>query len=263
MGIELRQLDLDQPAVSKGDRPAPARWKKVAVLGGIAVFVLSLFLFFSPLLGLVKHNFVFLPKLGPKETVLVERNGQMVVDTIYATVPPFSFIDQFGRPFTHKHVEGKILVVDFFFTRCTTICPKMGVQMQQLQLKLNDEAFDDVVFLSHTVDPEHDTPEVLNSYARKLQADTARWKFLTGSKADIYLQGSEGYYLAAKEDVMAEGGFLHSEKFVLVDKDRYIRGYYDGTTAEGMNALAADLKMLLKEERIKAAEAEKARRRND
>jgi protein SCO1/2 len=160
-------------------------------------------------------------------------------------------------------VEGKILVVDFFFTRCTTICPKMGVQMQQLQLKLNDEAFDDVVFLSHTVDPEHDTPDVLHDHARKLQADTARWKFLTGNKADIYLQGSEGYYLAAKEDVMAEGGFLHSEKFVLVDKDRHIRGYYDGTTAEGMNALAADLKMLLKEERIKAAEAEKARRRND
>ncbi len=263
MGIELRELDLDQPAVSNGDRPAPARWKKRAVLGGIAVFVLSLFVFFSPLLGLVKHNFVFLPKLGPKETVLVEHDGKMVVDTIYATVPPFSFIDQFGRPFTDKHVEGKILVVDFFFTRCTTICPKMSVQMQQLQLKLDDEAFDDVVFLSHTVDPEHDTPEVLNAYARKLQADTARWKFLTGSKADIYLQGSEGYYLAAKEDVMAEGGFLHSEKFVLVDKDRYIRGYYDGTTAEGMNALAADLKMLLKEERIKAAEAEKARRRND
>jgi protein SCO1/2 len=158
-------------------------------------------------------------------------------------------------------VQGKVLVVDFFFTRCTTICPKMSVQMQQLQLKLNDDAYDDVVFLSHTVDPEHDTPEVLNAYARKLQADTARWKFLTGNKADIYLQGSDGYYLAAREDVLAEGGFLHSEKFVLVDKQRHIRGYYDGTTAEGMNALAADLKMLLKEERIKAAEEERERRK--
>ena len=78
--------------------------------------------------------------------------------------------------------------------------------------------------------------------------------FLNGAKADIYLQGAEGYYLAAKEDVMAPDGFLHSEQFVLVDKDRHIRGYYDGTTMEGMNALAADLKMLLKEEKIKAAE---------
>ena len=102
---------------------------------------------------------------------------------------------------------------------------------------------------------------MLNAYARKLQADTSRWKFLTGNKTDIYLQGAEGYYLAAREDVLAEGGFLHSEKFVLVDKQRHIRGYYDGTTAEGMNALAADLKMLLKEERIKAAEAERARRK--
>jgi protein SCO1/2 len=209
----------------------------------------------------VKHKFNFLPILGPKETVLVERDGKMVVDTIYAEVPPFAFIDQFGRPFTDKQVQGKVLVVDFFFTRCTTICPKMSVQMQQLQLKLNDDAYDDVVFLSHTVDPEHDTPEVLNAYARKLQADTARWKFLTGNKADIYLQGSDGYYLAAREDVLAEGGFLHSEKFVLVDKQRHIRGYYDGTTAEGMNALAADLKMLLKEERIKAAEEERERRK--
>ncbi len=230
------------------------------ILGGIAAFVLSLFLFFAPWLGLAKHRFNYLPYFGPRETVVVTRDGQQVVDTIYATVPPFSFIDRYGRPFTDKMVEGKILVVDFFFTRCTTICPKMSVQMQQLQLKLDDEAYKDVVFLSHTVDPEYDTPEVLDTYARKLQADTARWKFLTGAKADIYLQGSEGYFLAAREDVMAPDGFLHSEQFVLVDKERHIRGYYDGTTMEGMNALAADLKMLLKEEKIKAAEKAQAAR---
>lgn len=239
------------------DKPSSRR-RKWLVLGGIAAFVLSLFLFFSPWAGLAKHRFNFLPYYGPKETRVVERDGRSVVDTVYATIPPFRFIDQFGRPFSDKDVEGKILVVDFFFTRCGTICPRMSVQMQQLQLKLDDPAFEDVVFLSHTVDPEHDTPEVLRDYARKLQADTARWKFLTGEKADIYLQGSEGYYLAAREDVMAEGGFLHSEKFVLVDKDRHIRGYYDGTTAEGMNAVAADVKMLLKEEKVKRAEAARA-----
>lgn len=236
------------------------RTKKILILGGIAAFVLGLFIFFSPLLGIAKHHFNYLPYFGPKETVLVQRDGQAVVDTVYATVPAFSFIDRFGKAFTDKQVEGKVLVVDFFFTRCTTICPKMGVQMQQLQLKLDDEAFSDVVFLSHTVDPEYDTPEVLDDYARKLQADTARWKFLTGNKADIYLHGSEGLYLAAKEDVMAPDGFLHSEQFVLVDKQRHIRGYYDGTTMSGMNALAADIKMLLKEEKIKAAEAERKRR---
>lgn len=242
---------MDQLPLREGARPA-ARWKKWVVLGGIAVFVLGLFVFFSPMLGLVEHRFTYLPYYGQKETVVVERNGEQVVDTIYERIPSFSFIDQFGRPFTDAKVDGKILVVDFFFTRCTTICPRMKVQLQQLQLKLADEAFKDVLFLSHTVDPEHDTPEVLSAHARKLQADTSRWVFLTGSKEALYLQGSEGYHLAAREDVMAPDGFLHSEQFVLVDKDRHIRGYYDGTTSEGMNALAADLKMLLKEERIKA-----------
>lgn len=246
-----------------GEHRVSPRWKKVAVLGGIGAFVLGLFVFFSPLVGLVKHRYNYLPYFGPKETVVVERDGRQVVDTIYAKVPPFSFIDRNGRVFTDKFVEGKILVVDFFFTRCTTICPRMSVQMQQLQLKLNDPAYADVVFLSHTVDPEYDTPEVLDAYARKLQADTARWKFLTGNKADIYLQGAEGYYLAAREDVMAPDGFLHSEKFVLVDKDRHIRGYYDGTTAEGMNAIAADLKMLLKEEKVKRAERVAAEREKE
>jgi protein SCO1/2 len=136
----------------------------------------------------------------------------------------------------------------------------MGIQMQQLQLKLNDEAYKDVVFLSHTVDPEHDTPAVLDAYARKLQADTARWKFLTGEATDIYRLGNTGYLLSAMEDSASAEQFLHDSRFVLVDKQRHIRGFYEGTTAEGMNALAADLKMLLKEERIKAAEAERARR---
>lgn len=240
-------------------QPAP-RWKKWLVLGGFVTFVVSLFVFFSPMLGLVKHQYVFLPKLGNKEVVAVDRDGQMVIDTIHYTVPRFSFTDQFGRTITDADVAGKIRVVDFFFTRCTTICPRMSVQMQQLQLKLNDKAYDDVVFLSHTVDPENDTPEVLEAYARKLQADTARWKFLTGDAPDIYRMGNAGYLLSALEDSTDVERFVHDSRFVLVDKLGHIRGYYEGTEAEGMNALAADLKMLLKEEKILAAEAEKARR---
>ena len=243
-----------------GEHRIAPRWKKVAILGGLAVFVLGLFLFFSPLVGMVKHHYNFLPYFGPKELVVVQRDGEPTVDTVYATVPPFSFIDRNGRVFTDKLVEGKILVVDFFFTRCTTICPRMSGEMQQLQLKLDDDAYEDVVFLSHSVDPEHDTPAVLDAYARKLQADTSRWKFLTGNKTDIYLLGAEGYYLAAREDVLAPDGFLHSEKFVLVDKERHIRGYYDGTSTEEVNALAADVKMLLKEEKVKRAEKVKAER---
>jgi len=236
------------------------RRQKILVLGGISAFVLGLFVFFSPWLGVAKHRFNFLPYYGPKEAVAIERDGEVVIDTVYHQVPPFSFTDHYGRPFTDKHVEGKIIVADYFFTRCGTICPKMTVQMQQLQLKLNDDAFKDVVFLSHTVDPEHDTPEVLREYARRHQADSARWVFLTGPKEDLYLQGSEGYRLAAREEVMEPGGFLHSETFVLVDKERHIRGMYDGTTMKGMNDCASDIKMLLKEEKVKRSEAARAKR---
>jgi len=235
--------------------PPAARRRKALILGGIVLFVLSLFVFFSPLLGLVRHSFNYLPYYGPKETVVVERDGKQVIDTIYASVPDFSLIDRHGKPFTQADVAGRIIIADFFFTRCTTICPKMSVQMQQLQLKLNDAAYDDVVFLSHTVDPEHDTSDVLDAYARRLEADDRRWKFLTGPATDIYRLGNAGYLLSALEDSASAERFLHDSRFVLVDKERHIRGYYEGTTAEGMNALAADLKMLLKEERIKAAEA--------
>ena len=231
---------------------------KFIVLGGIAAFVLSLFVFFSPKLGLVDHKFNYLSYYGPKEPMLVQRDGKMVVDTIYAEIPPFNFIDRYGKPFSNKDVEGKIIVADFFFTRCTTICPRMSINMQQLQLKLNDEAYGDVVFLSHTVDPENDTPEVLDAYAKKLEADPVRWKFLTGNALDIYRMGNTGYLLSALADSTSAEQFVHDGRFVLVDKQRHIRGYYDGTTATGMNALAADLKMLLKEERIKAKEAYQA-----
>lgn len=231
---------------------------KFIVLGGIAAFVLSLFVFFSPKLGLVDHKFNYLSYYGPKEPMLVQRDGKMVVDTIYAEIPPFNFIDRYGKPFSNKDVEGKIIVADFFFTRCTTICPRMSINMQQLQLKLNDEAYGDVVFLSHTVDPENDTPEVLDAYAKKLEADPVRWKFLTGNALDIYRMGNTGYLLSALSDSTSAEQFVHDGRFVLVDKQRHIRGYYDGTTATGMNALAADLKMLLKEERIKAKEAYQA-----
>ncbi len=234
------------------------RRAKVLVLGGIALFILSLFVFFSPMLGLVEHRFSYLSYYGPKEPILVERDGKMVVDTIYAEIPPFSFIDRYGRPFTEKDVEGKIVIADFFFTRCTTICPRMSVQMQQLQLKLDEDAYEDVVFLSHTVDPEHDTPEVLDRYAKKLEADSSRWKFLTGNAVDIYRMGNTGYLLSALEDSSSAEQFVHDGRFVLVDRQHHIRGYYDGTTATGMNELAGDLKMLMKEEKVKARDAAKA-----
>lgn len=221
--------------------------RKWLLLGGIFVTLPIIYL----LLGKGESKFTTLPIIGPREAQL---NG----DTLYHTVPPFSFTGIDGKPVTDKTLEGKILIVDFFFSRCGTICPRMSAHMRELlhmQLK-TDDGYGDIVFLSHTVDPEYDTPQVLAAYAKEYSADTARWKFVTGDKTAIYTQGADGYFLAAREDVLAEGGFLHSENFVLLDTQRRIRGIYDGTNPAKMKELVVDAKMLLGEERRRKREAE-------
>lgn len=214
-------------------------------------YILLLLLLVGPgliLIYLSKANHVFrsLPYYGPKELVHVA--GQDVPDTIYYTVPDFSFTDQNGKEKSFDDFKDKILVVDFFFTSCPTICPIMTKEMERLQFQLKDPAFDDVRFISHTVDPRHDTPEVLKQYAEKHNADPNRWTFLTGEQEAIFRQGFKGYMMSTQEDSAAAGGFLHSSNFVLLDKDRHIRGYYDGTSSSEVDDLLGDIKLLIKEE---------------
>lgn len=229
-----------------------AKRKKVAVLGGILLFIILLVVVFTPAIGLVRHHFEPLPHFGPREVEYRVVDGKEVADTIYHEVPPFSFVDQDGQTFTEADTEGKILVVDFMFTTCTGWCPIMTSQMQRLVWKLDDPAFKDVRFLSHTVDPEHDTPQVLSKYARKNKISTDRWKLLTGEKKALYEHGVHGFFLAAEKDALAPEGFLHSKMFVLVDRKGHIRGYYDGLSATEVDQIADDIKMLLKEEKINA-----------
>jgi protein SCO1/2 len=186
-----------------------------------------------------KHTFVKLPYYGPKEV-----NGPG--DTLFHQVPSFSFLDQDSNIVSDKTTADKILVVDFFFTSCKSICPRMSKEMQQLQFK------------SHTVDPEHDTPAILKEYARKLQADTSRWKFVTGDAATIYRQGNLGYLLSAMEDTANPERFVHSPNFILVDKRRNIRGIYEGTRTSSVDSLVTDVKMLVGEERHRARLAREA-----
>lgn len=227
--------------MSQASKPA-GRGKKAALLLILLVAIPgAIFLFKGS-----RSHYARLPYLG-------ERTVNAPGDTTYFTVPPFHFIDEDGKPFTDKDVEGKVLVVDFFFTRCTSICPRMSVQMQQLQLQLDEPKYKDVLFLSHTVDPEHDTPDVLKAYATRLEADPHRWKFLTGAAPDIYRQGNLGYLLSAGADSSAAEDFVHSPQFVLVDKRHHIRGMYDGTSTKAMRELMVDLKLLLHEEKERAA----------
>ena len=219
------------------------RYVKYAGLGTLFLMPVFFLLFFHS----GDHQFVRLPYYGAKEPVY---KADGTTDTLYHNIPSFSLIDQNGEVFTRDSLEGKIYVANFIFTTCPSICPDMTHKMVRLQWKLDDPAYEDVMLVSHTVDPEHDTVAVLKEYARTHEADEDRWVFLTGDKEDIYRLGSEGYYLAASEDVLAPGGFLHSEKFVLVDKQNHIRGFYNGTDLEEVDRLFDEIRMLMKEEKI-------------
>jgi len=162
------------------------------------------------------------------------------------TVPGFAFTGPSGREFSHREVGGRIRVVDAFFTSCPTICPAMSSQLARLQALLDARGIgsDEVIFLSHTVDPERDTPERLAAYAAKIGADTARWKFLTGAKADLYAQIQRGYFLTALPSDSAAGGFFHSDSFVLVDGAGKLRGVYDGTSTQEVDQLLSHIEQL-------------------
>lgn len=186
-----------------------------------------------------------LPILGERDWTKKTVEGKEVVDTIYNTIPAFSFVNQNSDTITEQIVKDKIYVADFFFTTCPTICPVMKKQMLKVYEKFKDNP--DVMILSHTIDPEHDTPSVLNTFAKDLNVTGDQWQFLTGPKEKTYEIGLKNYMVVAKEDKTAEGGFLHSGAFILVDKDKHVRGMYDGTTEEGTNKLLADIQTLLDE----------------
>lgn len=144
-----------------------------------------------------------------------------------------------------ESLRGKIWVADFIFTRCGGACPAMTARMARLRREVPDG----IVFVSFTVDPAHDTPEVLSSYAANFKADD-RWLFVTGPQKDLYGLSTNGFKLAAMEvppEEQKEGGdgpFLHSPKFVLVDGSGQIRGYYDSTDEDEMKTLAGDVTRL-------------------
>lgn len=180
-----------------------------------------------------------LPFLGHHDVVPSNPN-----DTTYHTVPSFAFENQDGKLVTNDDVKGKIYVANFFFTSCPTICPKMTSQLKRVQ-KMSQDL--DIVILSHSVDPKRDSVERLKKYAVDNGLDTKNWHLLTGDAEEIYALGMEGYSLSAMEDESAEGGFLHSEMVVLVDKEGHIRGMYEGTQTKAMDQLLEDIKRLQKD----------------
>jgi cytochrome oxidase Cu insertion factor (SCO1/SenC/PrrC family) len=160
----------------------------------------------------------------------------------YGRLPEFSLQDQLGRPVTRAGLAGRIWVADFIFTHCAGACPAMTARMARLRREVPDE----VAFLSFTVDPANDTPEVLTRYAANFNAGP-RWRFVTGPPKELYALSTNGFKLAAMEvppeeqKAGGDGPFLHSSKFVLVDGLGDVRGYYDSTDEDDMKNLAADV----------------------
>jgi len=161
-------------------------------------------------------------------------------------IPEFSFVNQNGETVTNKSYQGKIYIADFFFTTCPGICPKLTKNMNLLQdAYLNDN---DIMLLSHTVMPWKDTVELLKEYEINNNVNSDKWNLVTGNKDELYTIARTGYF--ADEDftkTQDEDDFIHTENFILVDKNGYIRGVYNGTLEVDVKRLKRHISILKKE----------------
>ena len=159
-------------------------------------------------------------------------------------IPDFEFLDQEGRVFTNKDLDGKIYVADFFFTSCAGICPIMKKNMFKIQQEFISDSL--IKIVSHTVHPEKDSVAVLNEYAKLNKINSNKWHLLTGDKKALYDIARKGYFAVSKVDENIQNAFIHTENFILVDNFQRIRGVYNGTMPYEMTRLVEDIYYLKK-----------------
>ena len=162
----------------------------------------------------------------------------------------FELINHLGDSVSLEDVAGDILVVDFFFTRCATICPLMTQNLKRVHDRLDPQM--PVRILSHSVTPQADSVSVLNRYAEKHGANPALWWFLTGEKTEVYRLARQSYFSCLDEGDGGFQDFVHTENIVLVDAKGRLRGFYDGTDEKAMSQLFSDLTFLLKKKSEKS-----------
>lgn len=179
-----------------------------------------------------------LPILGEREVI----DG----DTVYHSIPDFAFVDQDSQVITNETFAGKIYVADFFFIACPTICPKTTKQMLRIYERFENE--DGVLLMAHTVAPKYDTVAALRHYAHNLGVESKKWHFVTGDQEEIY-EIADDYFSIAMEDPDAPGGYDHSGRFILVDQNRHIRSFCDGTDPEDVDRFMKDIENLLNEKK--------------
>ncbi len=209
---------------------------KVIVLSLLMLLPISI-IFFITSYGKNRYK---LPVYFAEDSIATE-GGQYKVTEAY-TVPDFNLIDQDKKIITQQQLRGSIYVADFFFTRCGSICPKMSTQLTRVQEEfLNDP---EVKIVSFTVDPKHDTAEVLKAYAQDYGAVAGKWRFATGPKDSIYALAQKGYFITAMEDTAHPVDFIHSDKLILIDKNGWVRGYYNGTDLKEVEKLITEIRVL-------------------
>ena len=193
---------------------------------------------------------LFYKILKPVETLPIyqpaEVNEKLVDSSVihvskYHKISDFKLINQNGKEITEEFYKDKIYVADFFFTTCQDICPIMTKNMYQLQEKLKN--YNDILFLSHTVIPEIDTVQQLKKYAIENKIDESRWNLVTGDKKQIYDLARKSY-LAVEDTEFGDYDMIHTENFMLIDKKRQIRGFYDGTDDLEIQRLLNDIEIL-------------------
>lgn len=184
----------------------------------------------------------------------IDLNSQMVDIELRSKgkdhfIADFDLIDQDGLAFSSSNVSKKIWVVEYFFASCMGICPIMNEQMKRIQSAYLSDT--NVVILSFTVDPENDTPQVLKAYANAHDAAAGKWFFLTGDKESIYKLARKSFFLLKPAEAKNQGDvgsdFIHTNNFVLIDENKQIRGYYDGTNRNEVDELMEDIAILQKE----------------
>jgi len=193
------------------------------------------------------------PRYFPDSVINKVVDGKTVTDTVWHRVKNISLVNQLGDSVSLDDINGSIIIADYIFTRCPSICPTLTKNMKELQDAMKMKNFrrrldsSYVRFISFTVDPERDSADVLKKYADKYAVNHDTWWFLTGDREKIYDFAFSEMKLGLQDGKGVDSNFIHTQKFVLIDKNRIVRGYYDGLDSASMSKLAEDLTLLMLE----------------
>lgn len=187
-----------------------------------------------------------LPFFGPRQGTYTHKvKGELKTDTVYHIIPNFRVLDQDGDSISQDSFSGKIYVADFFFTSCPSICPITEANLLEVQKVYGQVP--DFKMISFSIDPRHDSVKVLRNYASRLGANTKQWYFVRGDEDQVDDLAQKGFMATAQKDSATPGGYLHSGAFMLIDKDKRVRGIYNGTDSTEVRRLIHDIPILFKE----------------